>query len=316
VNWLQGYGFVAQGQHTATWGHHLTNDIPYDCLDFIDIRTRDELQVNQPWVISAYGKRLQWIDGEKYYTLAPVTETQVHGATGQANRNIINASAGCSVYCGGYAGQGQLYQQILQWYDVEGIRGNNQLRFNVLVWNAWDLYRWEIARGRGRGFLQNYRITLDFGTRDWARVERNRPVVRLQDRLEDKTGVEIQDEVGVFGNHTGDTLREFQRVCYEFIIAYLQGSERYQDIDADNPPNREIFLAEHQCGANWGIVDFRVQQGDILELRINPRELRWERSQWLCGPETWKLLGCHGLLVALDVPVRENAVNVQTRPFR
>lgn len=312
VDWLQGYGFVAQGQHTSTWGTHVTNGIRYSCLDFIDTDTFDE--IGGRWISSAYGKRLQWIDGEKYFTLAPVLEAQLHGATGRATRNVTNASAGCSVYCGGFAGRGQLYEQILQWYEVEGNRGNRQLRFNVLVWNAWDLYRWLFARIRRGQAIINYRVTLDFGTRDWAHNNVNRLVERMQNRLEEKTGVELQDEAGVFGNHTGDTLREFQRVCYEFIIAFLEGSEDFENIGLDNSPNNQILLRNHMGAGNWGIVDFRVQEGNVRHLTINPRELRWERDEWICGPETWKLLECNGLFVALNVPVRENVPNVQTRP--
>jgi len=304
VQWLHGYGFVAQGQHTATWGN-----VPIQRrLTYIDIAAYTQ-EGNR--VAAGWGKRLQWVNGEKYYTLAPVLETQIHGAgpveRAGRERFIGDATAGCTVYCGGAGDQGELYDAIWGWYGME----NNT--FNVLVWKAWDLYRWQRD---GRFNPRDFRPTLDFATRDWSNVPAQRRVEQIQRLIEDRTGVELQDEAGVFGNHTGDTLREFQRVCYEFIILFLQSSEEFRGIDLDNPPNRQIELAQHMCGGNWGLDRQYFQHpGNILTLAINPRELRWERNEWICGPETWKLLECNGLFVALNVPVREDVPNVRTEAW-
>ena len=223
------------------------------------------------------------------YTYTNIGNIQMH-AGGTPPNLVHNWSGGCIVIAGAQTprNRGEVYREVMEdegW--LEETEGGPQLKnvsFNVIVWNAYSLYQFSLPGER-------FRPVIEFGTNDLAdklpglEQEAELWVTKMQEKLNEKRGTlnqhmedlqetyadELQelrqnhpgdrmelnpinelDTDGKFGNLTANALRSFQ------LAYYLLREDIHPIIHVDRD--------------------------------VNATELLWERSKWLCGPHTWKLL--------------------------
>jgi len=162
---------------------------------------------------------------------------------------------------------------------------NTNVEINFIVWNAWTLAQFYWSRVLRLGGY-NYKPIVEFGSHDPPRDPNYiGPVygwVRdMQYKLNTRISRDIQNDPnrtriftrfphvilplnlvvdGLFRPGTLDQLRAFQLVCFTLL----------------NNDDGSLLTVDEQ---------------------INTCELNWERNEWLCGPETWKLLESNAFTV-------------------
>jgi hypothetical protein len=278
-------GSLGPGHHIAVWRMHKGRYEALSLLDDEDASGKiepDEIDHVTP------GRRIVKIDKEGNvleYRYGTVSGEHIHGggwptADKPDDDEVYNWSEACVVICGAESGKkpGPVFEAFRKWLEVEGPRKdergnlNSQARFNTVVWNAWSLYLYTKKLFKG-----NFRPVIEFGARDLPKevADERMPrwVTRMQESLNKKSKVinpwidylkdrnpKYKDELkpmegfkpdGKFGGDTAVALRSFQLASYLII-------------------KNSILMTQ--------------KDKTIAE------EVLWERSKWICGPETWLLL--------------------------
>jgi|GEM_PF-2653053 len=296
-------GYVGAGEHKATWVKKTTAGTAYESLEIYS----PELTTGK----EAYGYR-------RRYPNDPDSEVQwgiIHGAylhaAGNPSNTVGGWSKGCIVQCGSYIQDphgrrilrlGNLYKEIMGSYEYDATNNglkrikegllerieeaahklkkpenpqnklrktifNTTMKVNVIVWNAWALAQFNSAQQIGASF---------------------RPVIPMG--AHDPSGAENSGWV-----------RSMQRSLRNFINTYLLLPENWNLIvdklpNATQPANinpdgkfgpgtlRSLRACQQICANLINQHFLRVDEN------VDVNELRWECRQWLCGPETWKLL--------------------------
>jgi hypothetical protein len=224
-------------------------------------------------------------------------------AGGFPDRIIHRWSAGCTVICGSQFSDdpANTYDQIFgtndlgnqnTWLGIDPVGA--QATFNVIVWDAWSLYRLFL----GRDFKPNLQIgAADITQNLYPGENAEQWVDRMQEGLNSKT-----ERIRAFNQRRNEITRLFNQEReqlhedYPLFIPEDIDFPELNGIDAngifDNATASALRNFQLVCFVLLGDGNIRLQLNNI-----NRDELMWERNQWMCGPETWKLLEARNFVI-------------------
>lgn len=235
------------------------------------------------------------------YTFTNIGGILVHAGPRPASL-ILNWSAGCTTMAGSTIGSNpaNTYDEIFgdtevalgdpnTWLGTDP--GQNQATFNVIVWDAWSLYRLSQEARGGDAFKPNLQIGASDVTAELYPGENAEQwVLRMQRALNNRI-----DSIIAF-NRPGNGIRNFfnrQRdQLHEDYPLFVPANMQFPDLAR---VGEDGIFGNGTASAlrNFQLICFVLLGGGNVQLQldnINSNELMWERNQWICGPETWKLL--------------------------
>lgn len=324
---------IGSGSYYATWGGHGPNYPAYPCLNINEgvgirgtrISGHHRDQGDTPGDdMNARADDTITITEYTFYSAddadAP-DEIQIHAGPSPAGI-IYDWSDGCTIMAGSQvaANPADTYDQIFgsdaiargeSWLGIDPPEPlTNQPRFNVIVWDAWSLYRLFL----GRDFKPNLQIGAADITRNLYPGENAEQWVdRMQHALNEKMRI-----LALHRDTIENQFDDFRDLLYDEQRRNRLSDDEQQRVDALRlfiPPNmnfpqmnvvpigREdnaegnsesmVFgnltaaaLRTFQLACFLLLEDGQLRVGEV----INRKELMWERSQWICGTQTWKLL--------------------------
>jgi len=281
-------GSLGPGHHIGVWRMHKGRYEAISLLD--DTNASGKIEPEEIDHITP-GRRIIRINMEgevKEYRYGVVSGQHGHGGgwpTGNISDDdeVYNWSSACFIICGSenkYR-SGPVFEEFRKWLEVEGPRrdGNNSLntqsQFNTLVWNAWSLYVYE--KKSCRGIIGTFRPIIEFGARDIPEKLAENRIPRWVKRMQDKL------------NKKKEIVNPFLSYFQERFPKYKQVLQPVEELKPDGifGDNTAKSLRRFQ------LVSSLMIKSSILILKNDKSvadELLWERSQWICGPQTWFLL--------------------------
>lgn len=316
---------IGAGQHIATWGWHYSEsrDEYYECLDIFSegqdgvwgFRKSDPNDPESKVIFEVIGgiqlhaggslgqKVYDWSDGcvamctggisdfyrfimgEWVYTSNPRTLT--HKTKGLIE--IIEGPAhkkkeGETDY---EVDEGYSWRKKKRYEEMNRNRryaANREVEINVIVWNAWALLQYKEYKKHPFLSLKRYNPVVPMGAHDPPGLGEEGWVHQMQLGLYDKirTGLQAGEE------------------NWKNIVSVLPGAPFPAYVEPDGKFGvktlHELKAFQLLCAAIIQHPGLALKLDDSIS--VDDQVLLRERNEWICGPETWKLLETEKFLVS------------------
>lgn len=343
---------VAAGSYRATWGRHGDENANYPCLDLYKngnntlpgrriIEEQVEIDRGEHGA-NAGEDETQWQRQDNtvrilQYVASDITEVQIHAAS-YPPETIYEWLGGCIGVCGtdtpNHRDPHNTYDQIFGSNEAQNrtvprdqswLGCENQISFNIIIWNAWSLF----------GMAQGENPLLEFRTQDEAQLNYINPegnnftrqwVQEMQTALNERIAVLTQHwgEVDVDGEQLPDDVnitdiaalfrlrREGLREEFGSYVAEDALPNQIQAVDelGDFADNTARSLRAFQLACYMLLDDQNLQDNVSIILQsgvnIDRDALMDERNRWVCGPQTWALLEANDFdIIILQLEMNE-----------
>ena len=318
-------GYIGAGEHKATWGWHYSEstDTYYECLDIYseDLGFDPNTGAPQVWGF----RRRDPNDPNSQVQWGVITWVQLH-AGGSPPRPVGGWSTACILLSGSFIdlqnrvlGLGNLYEELMGRYDYTY---NRRTDTHAFVHTRAGLieriegpahttpgddidpdtgYRFDDQNrnlNRNRRYAANESVEINVIVWDAYALS------LFRDRLEFGGAFNPVIPMGAYdppGQRFIGWVRTMQRSLNAIIDNHILLPENWNSITSILPdaPRPHFINADGKFGPST-LRQLRTCQqicADLLDrgfLRVDEdvdiNELRLECDQWLCGPETWKLL--------------------------
>ncbi len=296
-----GAASLAPGSYRAEWSRH--GAIRYDCLILkkngstsFSGRRISRYRIDDKGTATRSDDEIIVLE----YTYTNIGGIQMH-AGGIPPNLVHNWSGGCIVIAGAETSRirGDVYREVMEnagWLQETegGPQLQNIVRFKVIVWNAWSLYQFSLP---GRRF----RPMIEFGTNDLSdklpglEMEAVLWVRKMQEKLNEKRGI--------LNQHMTELQETYADELQELRQNHPGDQFELDNIDELEPDGR--FGNQTANALRFFQLAYCLLREDAhpiihVDRDVNASELLWERSKWICGPHTWKLLDPEHRRVYID----------------
>ncbi len=309
---------IGSGNYYATWGGHGPNYPPYPCLNINGgeavrgTRITDFGRLNNNSLITQY---------TFFNESDPNAPSQIQIHAGPKPQNPISTwSRGCALIAGSQVASNPstIYDEIFggdtltgsSWLRIDPPEPiTNQPRFNVIVWDAWSLYRLHlesIGLIAFKPILQigaaDVRVELRPGENGEQWVDRMQQALNARIRILQPYKDSIERTFNTFRNQLYNNQQRDQqdeqaraRINeWRLFIPQNMVLPEMNEIPLDGENGEAMIFGNATAAAlrTFQLACYVLLENADLEIgtNINRNELIWERNQWVCGPVTWELL--------------------------